>query len=140
MPLPLACLKRYLLKVLYSLSQFVQHYYGLKCPPKCKQSKSTVLSISIDILGWGEAIVPTLFTTPPSPWIFIPSIGSEYRIASDSGSSSNQLYFKRVSNKGDVCWPIYAPFIRNFTVQPFLLSDVYFGRDCARLYCHSAAR
>ena len=88
----------------------------------------------------GGGYSPHFTTCLHPPRIFIPYAGSEYRIASDSGSSSNQLYFKRVSNKGDVCWPIYAPFIRNFTVQPFLLSDVYFGRDCARLYCHSAAR
>ena len=30
MLLPLACLKRYFLKVLQRLSEFVQHYYGLK--------------------------------------------------------------------------------------------------------------
>ena len=35
MLLPLACLKRYFLKVLQKLSEFVQHYQSLKSSPSC---------------------------------------------------------------------------------------------------------
>ena len=104
--------------------------------------------------SWSEHLIHFQFflSAETSSWMFTANPSSHIKKANNKGflfpiplllqtsEVNSLLYFKRVSNKGDVCWPIYAPFIRNFTVQPFLLSDVYFGRDCARLYCHSATR
>ena len=59
MLLPSACLKRYFLKVLQRLSEFVYHYY-IECEilPQLKLAKSSFLSIYIVILGKGRRKKP----------------------------------------------------------------------------------
>ena len=71
MLLPLACLKRYFLKVLQRLSEFVQHYQSLKSSPSCHwqnrvfrpsiQQSLTYFFLAMDVGVKGSHIFPNYF-------------------------------------------------------------------------------
>ena len=57
MLLPLACLKRYFLKVLQGLSEFVQYHQSIKSPPQWSVAKFRDPSICIVVLVLGIMLV-----------------------------------------------------------------------------------
>ena len=64
MLLPFACLKRYFLKVLERLSEFVQHYQSLKSSPQLALAKSSVPSIYIVVLDLVCNLLTVLLSIP----------------------------------------------------------------------------